>query len=193
MAQDDLKSRDIYDAATKASISPPKDNKFQIDFIGCSLFVDIENGEISAEDGSEVDISEKILLLHYINRADGSPPANRWIAFAELEDGRVYQDAFKGRAEGRLAWMCDKGPEAWLEAVERLGGKREALGDASASMLALPQVPIFMVYWAGEEEIPSAGKILFDANINGYLCTEDVAVLCDIALGRISKELKREK
>ena len=189
MAEDELKRRDPADAAAKAAISPPHQNSLQLKFIDRNLIIDVESGKITAEDGEEVNIATKILALHYVNRADGAQPADRWVTFAELENGRVYQDVFRGRDEGRMAGMCAKDPDAWLAAVEKLGGEHGELGDLSVNIQAFPQIPVFMVYWAGEEEIPPAGKILFDANINNYLCTEDVAVMCDLILDRIKKEL----
>ncbi len=44
-----------------------------------------------------------IVLMHYLLTADGTPPADRWLAFRELPDGLFYAQAFAGHAEGLLA------------------------------------------------------------------------------------------
>ncbi len=36
------------------------------------------------------------LLLYYLDRADGAPLADHWIAFRELPDGWLYHQAFQG-------------------------------------------------------------------------------------------------
>jgi hypothetical protein len=56
-----------------------------------------------AETGQEPPIAIKILILHYLINADGTPLADSWVAFRELPGGRVYDAAFRRRANQRLA------------------------------------------------------------------------------------------
>ena len=48
-------------------------------------------------------VSIQIVVLHHLLTADGTPPADRWLAFRELPDGLFYAQAFAGHAEGLLA------------------------------------------------------------------------------------------
>ena len=61
--------------------------------------------EISVEEveiGQEPPIAVKILVLHYLINADGAHLADSWVAFRELPGGRVYDAAFRRRANLRL-------------------------------------------------------------------------------------------
>ncbi|MHC1578807.1 MAG: DUF3786 domain-containing protein [Dehalococcoidia bacterium] len=42
--------------------------------------------------------------------------------------------------------------------------------------------------WRGDEEIAPNGNVLFDANISDYLSTEDVAVLSETIIWKVSKD-----
>ena len=44
----------------------------------------------------EASLGTQALLLYYFTIADGTPLAGRWISFAELPDGRFYQQAYQG-------------------------------------------------------------------------------------------------
>jgi hypothetical protein len=41
----------------------------------------------------------------------------------------------------------------------------------------MPKIPVCLILWAGDDEFPPAGNVLFDASISRYLIAEDVAVL----------------
>jgi hypothetical protein len=39
---------------------------------------------------------------------------------------------------------------------------------------------VTIVLWKGDEEFPPEGSVMFDANIQDYLTTEDVTVLSEV-------------
>jgi len=50
----------------------------------------------AAETGEAFDLLTQALVAYYLHTADGFPPADQWIAFTELPDGRFYTQAFQG-------------------------------------------------------------------------------------------------
>ncbi len=124
--------------------------------------------------GAPAHAAVTIALLHYLTRADGTPPAGRWIAFRELPDGLFYAAAFASRAEAPLAAL---GLAALQRAAAALGGSPLALGDAGYAFAALPRLPLAVVVWAADEEFAAQASIFFDAAAGHYLATEDLAGL----------------
>jgi hypothetical protein len=124
-----------------------------------------------------------ILLLHYLLRADGSPPTGRWLAFRELPDGMFYAQAFTARAEAVLARGLDEQEDAWRQGLRRkiatLGGQELDMADESYRLLALPLLPVAVLLWRGDAEFPAEARILFDANAGRCLPTEDLAGIGD--------------
>jgi hypothetical protein len=49
----------------------------------------------------------------------------------------------------------------------------------------LPNVPVRLILWAGDDEFPAAGNILFDENINRILSPEDIAWLAGMLVYRL--------
>jgi hypothetical protein len=68
-----------------------------------------------------------------------------------------------------------------------LGGRDADHGDVSVTINAFDRVPITLVLWRGDEEVPPDGNILFDANVSDYLSTEDVTVLCETIIWKLAK------
>lgn len=130
-----------------------------------------------AASGEILSSHNQALLLYYFSTARGTPLEGRWISFADLPDGRFYAQAFQGYTGKELARAFGRDPQAFARAAERLGGRREPLGEAAYSFQALPRVPLLAVYWAGDEDFPPTCQVLFDASVRDYLPTDACAVL----------------
>lgn len=130
---------------------------------------------------------QQALLLYYLSTADGAPPAGKWVSFADLPGGRMYNQAFQGYSGDELskAILLDLG--VFKNACELAGGKFVDLGDASYIFQALPRVPLMVTYWLGDEDFPSSCKILFDASATHYLPIDACAILGSNLTQRILK------
>jgi hypothetical protein len=138
-----------------------------------------------AETGQEPPIAIKILILHYLINADGTPLADSWVAFRELPGGRVYDAAFRRRANQRLAQTFGRDLDGFVAAAEALGGVRLTYGDASFLFPLFPRLRLAAVLHLADEEFPASANVLFDAAANNYLPTEDLAVLGGMLAGRL--------
>jgi hypothetical protein len=146
--------------------------------------------EISVEEletGQEPSIAIKILILHYLINADGTPLADSWISFRELPAGRVYDAAFRRRANLRLAQTFGSDLDGFVAAAKALGGMRLAYGDASFLFPMFPRLRLAAVLYLADEEFPASANVLFDAAAGHYLPTEDLAVLGGMLAGRLIK------
>ena len=135
-------------------------------------------GEVSAG-GSPVHVAAGILLLHYLLRADGAPPAGEWRAFRELPDGLFYAASFAERAEAPLAktFGAAGGLDALRTAAAAAGGRPLKLADAAYAFQALPRLSLAVLVWAGDEEFPAQASMVFDGAAGHYLPAEDLAGL----------------
>jgi hypothetical protein len=146
--------------------------------------------EISVEEvetGQEASIAIKILILHYLINADGTPLADSWVAFRELPDGRVYDAAFRRRANLRLAQTFGSDLDGFVAAAKSLGGMRLTYGDASFLFPMFSRLRLAAVLYLADEEFPASANVLFDAAADHYLPTEDLAVLGGMLAGRLIK------
>lgn len=137
-----------------------------------------ESGEISSP-------WRQALFLHYLRTADGKPLADRWVSLREIEGGEFYHRASQGYSGDRVARHFGNDVEAFKQAAERAGGERRDLGDVAYSFLALPRVPLVVVYWRGDEEFSPTARVLFDASAGHYLPVDLLSVLGSELCSRI--------
>ncbi len=130
-------------------------------------------------------LAERILILHYLAKASGKPLSGRLVGFDQLAGGRFYGSAFRKRTEQPLAALFEKDPGRLEKAAAMMGGGPGGHGSASALLLPFPRVPMTLIVWAGDEEIPSNAKVLFDDTAEDYLTTEDMTVLGDQVVRRL--------
>jgi hypothetical protein len=127
--------------------------------------------------GEAVSPMELALLLYYFTIADGFPLSGEWISFADLPDGRFYNQAFHGYTGKELAQAFRNDLPAFERAAQSLSGERFELGDAAFVFQALPRLPLCVVYWQGDEDFSSSAQVLFDAAASHYLTTDAYAIL----------------
>jgi hypothetical protein len=157
-----------------------------VPFFGRPHVVTHPDGNVRALNPSHVEepprdahVSIQIVLLHHLLTADGTPPADRWLAFRELPDGLFYAQAFAGHAEGLLAEKLGANLDGFRRAAESLGGSPLDLANAAYRFQAFPRLAVAVLLWEGDEDFPAQARILFDAHAGHYLPTEDLAGIGD--------------
>ena len=63
------------------------------------------------------------------------------------------------------------------------------VGNASYKFIALPKVPLAVVFWCGDEDFPPSCKILFDSSVSKFLPTDACAILGSMLTQKILKHL----
>ena len=169
-------------------------SQVQIAFFGTHYHVQWPSGAAArASDQKEPDVATRLLLMHYLITADGTPMASRWIAFRNLPGGLGYDAAFQRRASAPLAQAFGTpghGQTSFEVAARILGGERLRFGDAAFCFRLLPRVWLAVVLYVADEEFPASANVLFDAAAEHYLATEDLAVLGGMLAGRLTKTAK---
>jgi hypothetical protein len=143
-----------------------------------------------ADSDEEVPLKDKILLLHYLLQAEGTPLANKSIAYKELPEGIVYFRTFHKRAIKPLVDNFSSQPEKLLDAAKEMGGIKADYGDVAVTINAFKYVPITFVLWKGDDEFPPDGSILFDATVSDYLSIEDINVLSERIAWKLVRALR---
>jgi hypothetical protein len=147
-------------------------------FINREIKITWPEGEVITPEGTkELSLQEQGLILHYLIQATGAPLTNTWITFREIPSGEFYYSAFVKRAKDPLVQTFGKNPGLLIELGIGQEGVKGEEGDASLCFQVFPRIPVCLILWAGDEEFPPDGNLLFDACISKYLSAEDIAVL----------------
>jgi len=162
-----------------------------IEYLNQSYQITLPDIEISLTNSEErVPIRDKLLILHYLTLAKGSPATNKLITYRELPEGANYFPTFSKRTIRVLLDHFGKEPRRLVDTAEKLGGHKVDYGDVAVTINAFSQVPITLVLWQGDTELAPEGSIIFDATISDYLSTEDITVLCETITWRLIKLFK---
>jgi len=171
-----------------------------VDFLGRRFLLDTARGELEPEGVlSETSVgkadpdrfADRILILHYLARTTGAHLSGRLVGFDQLAGGRFYGSAFRKRTEQPLADLFGAEPGRLSAAAGKIGGVPGQAGNASVLLRPFPNVPLTLVVWPGEDEIPANARVIFDDTAEEHLSTEDIAVLGDQVVRRL-KELSAE-
>jgi hypothetical protein len=146
---------------------------------------------VTRSDNSQpVELTDKILILHYLLQSKGTLLSNNLVSFQELKEGATYYPSFVKRSVRPIIDFFGRSPERLIEISREFGGFIKDIGDYSVTIPAFPRLPVTYVVWKGDEEFPPNANILFDESVLDYLPAEDVTVLCQNITWRLVKSLK---
>jgi len=193
-AVDQLEKKEPREAARNAGAEyNPETGEILITYLGDNFRVSYPDGRVEpAEDGKEVSLTVKILILHYLNTANGAPLQGKLISFKELPDGAIYIEPFTRRAIKPMLNLFAERQEEFVELAKGMGAEIQSLGDTSVTIYPFPNVPITYVIWSGDDEFPASGNILFDASAPFYLPTEDYALVSGLIIYQLGSLLQKK-
>ena len=183
-----LREMNIEERATRAGAEYLKSEKGEailLSFFSEVYHILFPQIDFHCASQNTVSLVTRVLLLHYLLRADGSALAGRWVAYQDIPGGLLYAGVFGKRVTEPLAKTFGRSHKSFMDAGLHLGGKPAGVGDASFILRALPSIPLQFVLWEGDDEFPSKVHLLFDASVDHYLSLEDIVVLGQMAARRL--------
>ncbi len=129
----------------------------------------------------------QLLILHYMNLADGTPLTGKWISIGQVKDGLVRGGDFERRCENvircRLSHISIK---EFTEKCMDIGGRiMDSNADFKVQFDFLPRYPLLLKLWFADEEFPASGKLLLDASADHYLMIEDAVTAGQILMEKL--------
>jgi hypothetical protein len=204
LSHPELPNQDNYEQAVKLGLEifDRKDpgriaEKAGATFVGRSVIVPHLDREIALnvdthrfsikETGEEAPVWMAILVLHYLNNAEGRQPTGRLKHFREFKDGHFYEPAFNRRTKEVLVSVFGNNPEVMKDAAKKLNGKILETGDAAVELSYFPCLPITCIMWKGDEDFPPEATVLFDETADLFFSAEDMAVAGQMAVLELLK------
>jgi hypothetical protein len=171
-----------------------KDNSYAIVVPSFNEVVElsIPGFSFTSPSSSNITLTARIIVLHYIIHATGTPLAGELIPYEDIPGCRGYAPVFERRVSRPLLSAFGYDRDAFARVGAFLDGKKEDFGDASFRLDAFPRVPITFVLWEGDQDFPPAIKVLFDRTVDRYLPLEDIVVVSKMAATRILKQARKE-
>lgn len=186
IARENLVKADIKKQCELSGAELQSDGTVTIRYLNQDYYLNTTTVEVSlASEKKEIPLRDKILIIHYFLQAKGTPLSRNQITYRDLPGGLVYFPTFQKRTIDQLVDSFGSIPSRIVKAGEVLDASNPHMGDASLLIHAFPRVPIYILIWASDTELPPGGNILFDTNITDYLTSEDVTVVCETITWRL--------
>ncbi len=188
LASTSLREVNLEEKSMKAGGAYKKEKEREeivIPFFSEPYAIVIPQFEFFSPSKKTVSLVARILLLHYLARADGSRVTGRWVGYKDIPGGLLYAGVFERRVTEPLAKKFGNSKKIFAQAGLRMGGRLVDIGDTSFILQAFPFVPLQYILWEGDDEFPPKVQLLFDSSVDHYLSLEDVVVLGQLATGRL--------
>jgi hypothetical protein len=183
LAREKLSGMDIKQQCFRSGAQYVGPDRVTIEYLNQSYAIAIPGMEISMLDSprrfEDIDLRDRILMLHYLIAAKGTPATGKLIGFRQVPGGIFEHASFSREVLTPLLDRFGKEPERLVEAAANLWGVKVDYGDVAVSIKAFPKVSVVIVLWRGDDEFAPNGSILFDSTVTDYLSTEDMSVLCE--------------
>ena len=128
-----------------------------------------------------------LVILHYLDLADGFPLTGKEIPFGQMKSGMVRGGGIDRRCELAIQNRKDLNKDTLEKICESIGGKPVASNaDAAFRIPFLPRFPVMLKIWFPDEDFPASGRMLLDAGADHYLTIEDAVTVAEILLERLT-------
>lgn len=133
----------------------------------------------------------QLVILHYLDLADGAAVSSEMIPFGALKDGLIRGTRFDRDIENVLQrFLSGKTKEQLCKICRGLGAElTEERADLCAVFPFLPHYPLWLKIWLADEEFDASGKLLVSKSADHYLAIEDAVSVGEILLERLKGTL----
>jgi hypothetical protein len=164
----------------------PAGSQWRLPVLAGVFLVETSTGSVCSEDGKKVQPTWQILALHYLAIRARPPDYPPEVTFASLPGGKVYAGVYEQRVNRRLCAGVGKDLHRLQGAAAVLGAHPVEGGDGAFEVMAFPRIPIRLIWYAGDAELAPSCTLLLPRNIDSFLCTEDIVVLSESFVSRLS-------
>lgn len=130
-----------------------------------------------------------LLVLHYLDIADGFFCEGQVITFGELKDGLIRGTEFDRYAEKQIGYFLkEKSPDKVWRICEELGGERyPSKADLSVRFWFFPYYPVILHFWFEDDEFLASGKMFLSKSADHFLTVEDAVTVGEIILQKLKQ------
>ena len=158
-----------------AKVHPPEG--LVLTFLGREVLVDrvdrclkkFENGEWERVNYPLLEL----LFLVYLLNVGPDLLSHEMISVKELKDSHFFQ----GPHELKIRPVLDRyghDLKGFMKAAESLGGEAQDLADAAYRFSTFPKVPLWYLFWEGDEEFEPRLSVIFDRSVEKHLSADAI-------------------
>jgi len=169
---EELRQRDPVTLCDNSLAKPCPPNGFLLRFLAEDFLVDVEHFCLRHQlDGRWVSFQKPLLelaCLVYLLNVGPECLSQEMVGVEGLKDAQFFHGPHKLMVQPLLDRYADD-LDGFKGIAEGLGGESLELADAACRVWAFPKIPIYYLFWKGDEEFEPRLSILFDRSIECHL------------------------
>ncbi len=164
---------------------------FKVPLIGVHYTIDPLNQRITMTYQADHPVSYQagVVLLTTLANSNGVPPSGRMAVPQELPGGRTFFTGAHAVATGPLAKYFEKDSGRLLDRALGVGGEMIEGADIAIRVPGLPYVPLYVLFWQGDQEFSARAVIGIDDRAHFHLDLAGVFALTNILVYRLCKNV----
>lgn len=159
---------------------------WQVPVLDDTFHLDLPARDFRTLSGLALAPAWQVVALHYLAVTARPDPCTPEITFGDLPGGLAYASVYRQRVNGRLCATAGRDAATLREAGLRLRGAPLALGDLAFEFALFPRLSVRLVWHAGDDEFGPSATILLPRTVEAFLCIEDIVVLSERLVSRLS-------
>jgi hypothetical protein len=186
---DDVRARPAQEAA-QAVGGAWQDGLFRVSLLGREHVLDPEACRIwlAEQPAERIGFQDGVVLLTTLAHSLGVPPSGRMATPVELPGGKLFFSGAHALATAPLARSFAKQPEALAARARALGADPMEGADLALRLPGLPQVPLYALLWAGDDEIEARAVIGIDDRAHFHLDLGGILALTNLLVKRLIRD-----
>ena len=186
-ALDRLKDRDPKEIARNAGVCYDEQTQiFHIPTMGMDVTVSYPEYHFTPE----LPGWHRLVILHYLDLADGFPLTGTEIPFGQMKSGMIRGGGIDQKCEIAIQNLKNLSGDTLTKICALIGGEPiPSNADGAYRILFLPNFPVTLRIWLPDEEFPASGRLFLDSSADHYLTIEDAVTVAEILLEKITREV----
>lgn len=129
---------------------------------------------------------QALVILHYLDLADGSPLTGEEIPFSRMRSGLVRGSGIDQKWEAAVRTLHNLTKASLSDFRDRTGAVPvSSNADIALRIPFLPRFPVTLKVWLPDEDFPASGRLFPDASADHYLTIEDAVTVAELLLEQL--------
>ena len=183
---EDLEQRDIEELCRNALVKNSPPMGVLVPFLKEYILVDRQNRCVCRQGHGQWESIDnpllELLCLVYLLNAGPGPISQEMVSVQDLKSAHF----FKGPHELKVGPLLERygnDIDGFKRAAERLSGEALDLADAAYRLLPFPKVPLYYLFWKGDQEFRPNLSILFEKSVEHHLAPDAIWGLVSLVSG----------
>ena len=186
---DDLQKKDLNTLCNLTLFSRVTPHQMVFHFLNEDVLVDFEARCLKRDEGqgwkSTPDPLLELVTVVYLNRVNMLHPLGKEIVgVKDLKEAHFFQGPHALQVDP-LIKRYGRDLEGFKNTAEFLEGRPVDMADAAYQLLPFPRVPVYYLFWQGDDEFDPRISVLFDRSIEEVFAADVIWGL----VGRVSTAL----